>query len=121
MSTIKDYVVRLVQSVHSNQQSHFSPLLMATRYDLRSKDRKNYKELSEVKLPRSQHRIQRDTTLYELEIVEEDVYTNRVKVHYIGYESDDDEWRDRTEIVTLKHKKEPDIVGKLKINPARFY
>lgn len=81
---------------------------MATRYDLRNKDRKNYRELSEVKLPRAQ--CWRGTTLYELEIVEEDVYTNKVKVHYVGYGSDDDEWRDRTEIVTLKPEYEP---GKL--------
>ena len=65
---------------------------MATGYNLRSKD------------PR------KDTMLYELEILE-DVYTNRVKVHYIGY--DNDEWRDKAEIVTLKHKMEPGSVGRL--------
>ena len=45
--------------------------------------------------------------------MEEDLYTNRVKVHYIGYESDDDEWRDKAEIVTLKQEKEPGIAERL--------
>ena len=31
-------------------------------------------------------------------------------MHYIGYDSDDDEWRDRADIVTLKPVQEP---GKL--------
>ena len=79
---------------------------MATGYDLRKKDEKNYKDLCNFQLPRSK-RIKKDPTLYELEIVEEDVYTNRVKVHYIGYDSDDDEWRDRADIVSFKPRHEP--------------
>ena len=74
---------------------------MATRYELRKKDKKNYKDLCQVQLPRAK-RIKKDATLYELEIVEEDVYNNRVKVHFIGYDSDDDEWRNKADIVSLK-------------------
>ena len=76
---------------------------MATRYELR-KDKKNYKDVSQIQLLRSK-RIKKDTTLYELEIVE-DVYNNRVEVHYIGYDSDDDEWQDKADIVSLKPQHE---------------
>lgn len=76
-------------------------------YSLRNREIKNYKELTQLKLPRIQRRSQKNTTLYELEVVDEDAYTNRVKVHCIGYGSDDDGWRDRSEIVTLKPKNEP--------------
>ena len=74
---------------------------MATAsYDLRKKERKDYKQLSDFQLPRL--RAAKDKLkLYELEIVEEDVLTQRVKVHYIGYGSEDDEWRDKDEIVDL--------------------
>lgn len=70
-------------------------------YDLRKKERKDYKQLSDLQLPRL--RAAKDK-LYELEIVEEDVLTQRVKVHYIGYGSEDDERRDKDEIVDLKPK-----------------
>ena len=76
---------------------------MATRYELRRKDKKNYRDLCQVQLPRAK-RIKKDidATLYELEIVEEDVYNSRVKVHYVGYDSGCDEWRDKADIVSLK-------------------
>ena len=74
---------------------------MATAsYDLRKKEWKHYKQLSDLQLPRL--RAAKDK-LYELEIVEENVLTQRVKFHYIGYGSEDDEWRDKDEIVDLKH------------------
>ena len=74
---------------------------MATAsYNLRKKERKDYKQLSDLQLPRL--RAKRDDKLYNLDIVEEDVLTQRVKVHYIGYGSEDDKWRDKDEIVHLK-------------------
>ena len=75
---------------------------MATAsHDLRKKERKDYKQLSDLQLPRL--RVKQDDKLYELDIVE-DVLTQRVKVHYIGYRLEDDEWRDKDEIVHLKPK-----------------
>ena len=71
---------------------------------------RSYKDVSQIQLPRAKH-IKKDTTLYELEIVEEDVYNNKVKVHYIGYDSDDDEWRDKADIVSLKPQHESDSVS----------
>ena len=46
--------------------------------------------------------------LYELEILEND-YTGRVKVHYTGYDSDCDEWRNKEDIVVIH----PQIQGVL--------
>lgn len=74
---------------------------MATRYQLRRKDKKNYRDLCQVQLPRAKCIKDIDATLYELEIVE-DVYNSRVKVHFVGYDSGCDEWRDKADIVSLK-------------------
>ena len=46
--------------------------------------------------------------LYELEILEND-YTGWVKVHYTGYDSDCDEWRNKEDIVVIH----PQIQGVL--------
>ena len=60
---------------------------MATAsYNLRKEERKDYKQLSDLQLPRL--RAKQDNKLYDLDIVEEDVLTQRVKVHYIGYGSE---------------------------------
>ena len=76
---------------------------MASNYDLRTRERKNYDESSIPALPRSRPtQPKKDTTLYELEIVEEDSYNERVKVHYLGYGSEDDEWRHKKDIVQMK-------------------
>ena len=44
-------------------------------------------------MARSQHE------LYDLDVVERDSGSGRVKVHSIGYSSGDDEWRDESDIV----------------------
>lgn len=72
-------------------------------YDLRTKERRNYNESKMAMIPRSRRsRAKKDDTLYELEIVEEDHYNAKVKVHYTGYGSEDDEWRDKDDIVQFK-------------------
>ena len=43
--------------------------------------------------------------LYQLEIIEEDATNGKVKVHYTGYGSDDDEWRDKEDIVVVESSK----------------
>lgn len=79
-------------------------------YTLRNQERKNYKELSQLQLPRATRvRAREAPQLYELEIVEEDAYTGRVKVHYTGYGSDCDEWRNKEDVVTIQ----PQIQGAL--------
>ena len=37
--------------------------------------------------------------LFDLEVLERDSGSSRVKVHYTGYGSSDDEWRDEKDIV----------------------
>ncbi len=54
--------------------------------------------LSDTILPRSSRKKSQDT-LYPLEILEHEA--GKVKVHYIGYGSSDDEWRDEDEIVDI--------------------
>lgn len=72
----------------------------STGYNLRNQEAKDYKVLSTLRLPRAKH-VKKDDKLYELEVIEEDVYTSRVKVHYVGYDSEHDEWRDKADIVHL--------------------
>lgn len=68
-------------------------------YNTRGK-RVNYKQLSEgTPLPRSK-RAKKDE-LFPVEIVERDATSGRVKIHYCGYSSEDDEWRDPGDIVDL--------------------
>ena len=73
----------------------------------RSVSRPDYVALSAVKLPRSR-KISHDTRtgtegdsdeLYRLRVVDED--DSMVKVRYIGYSSDFDEWRRKDDIVEL--------------------
>ena len=68
---------------------------------IRSKRVINYKELADVKLPRTK-RPQRTRShgLYPIEVVER-APDNRVKIHYIGYHARFDEWRDESEIELL--------------------
>ena len=72
-------------------------------YNLRNQKRKNYRALENPPLPRAQAtRMKQSQRLYELEVVEEDDYTGRVKIHYIGYDSDCDEWRNKKDVVVIQ-------------------
>ena len=51
----------------------------------------------DVPLPRKE-RVNTNT-LYEIEVVEEDLESDKVKIYYIGYSNKYDEWRCRDEIV----------------------
>ena len=68
---------------------------MAT-YSLRSKERKNYREIADIRLPRPE-RLQATNKLYPVKVLERD--NQRVKIHYVGYSNVHDEWRD--EEITL--------------------
>ena len=73
--------------------------------DQRALRRLNYKEMSEVRLPRAK-RVQKggDDKLYPIEIIDSE--RDRVKVHYVGYDSSYDEWRESGDVVPLDS---PDI------------
>ena len=63
---------------------------------LRDRQPKDYK--TNVKLPRASKRKRNaDDELYRIEVLEEK--EERVKVHYIGWSEEYDEWRDRADIV----------------------
>ena len=65
--------------------------------------RVDYKEFSDVKLPKAQRtkrcRAMTDR-LYPVEIIEEDAH--RYKVHYVGYSNTYDEWKPKEELVPLE-------------------
>ena len=63
-------------------------------------NRVNYKELTKVILPRAV-REKQETKLYSVNIVERNSTTYKVKIHYIGYDSCEDEWRNEGDIVDL--------------------
>ena len=67
-------------------------------YELCQGQRKDYKELADTKLLQAKRSSKHDTDkLFAVEIVEEE--ENRVKIHYTGYSSKHDEWRDKEDIV----------------------
>lgn len=76
----------------------FQEDIMASHYSLRYQQKKNYKKLGDTKLPKVRP-TKTTEKLYELEILEEDTSTGKIKVHYIGYGSEDDEWREKEDIV----------------------
>ena len=55
-------------------------------YSLRTTERKNYKENSDVEVPRGRRALQKPPKdeLYPIEIVEWDDEQGKVKVHYLG-------------------------------------
>ena len=79
--------------------------MTAMAYNLRNHERINYRAIENPTLPRDRAtRTQGSQRLYELEIVEEDDYTGRVKVHYIGYDLEYDERRNKEDVVVIQPK-----------------
>ena len=66
-------------------------------YNLRTQATKNYKDTCTLRMPRAE-RVEHDPDkLYAVEVLEKD--ENRVKIHYVGYSTVHDEWRDVEDIV----------------------
>lgn len=82
------------------------PKRLATRPD--------YRQLSDVKVPRIARRSNKgykagssiDKKLYRLRVLEEDEENGRVKVGYIGFSDEYDEWRRLEDIVTVEEEEE---------------
>ena len=72
--------------------------MAAHGYQTRGK-RVDYKELNKVVLPRAIR--EKKSRLYSVEIVEQNVLAGKVKIHYVGYSSSEDEWRDAADVVDL--------------------
>ena len=73
---------------------------MASRnhdYNLRRKHSKDYRQMSDLDLPRSKRTSQMNK-LYPISIVGRD--GSRVKIHYVGHSDAYDEWREVDDIVT---------------------
>ena len=77
----------------------------------RAVKRPNYRELADIKVPRiarngSRNRMTTSSAsserLYHLRILERDEVNGSVKVRYIGYGEDSDEWRKEEDIVNLE-------------------
>ena len=71
-----------------------SDLPIALRRCKRARSPVNYREADMVKLPRASRS---EDKLYPVTILEQD--NDKVKVHYIGYSSSYDEWKDEDELV----------------------
>ena len=59
----------------------------------------DYKELADVKLPKSRAAKRSDSRLYPVEVIEKDSALGRAKIHYVGYSARYDEWRNDSDIV----------------------
>lgn len=69
---------------------------------LRQRTRVDYRLLSDVKIPRSEHcktRVNAESQLYRCRVVDRDA-CGQVKVHYIGYGRQYDEWKAADEVVS---------------------
>ena len=77
-----------------------SQALGGRRYNTRG-NHVNYRELTKVILPRAVREKQTDSKLYSVDVVERNPLTHKVKIHYIGYDSDQDEWRDEADLVDM--------------------
>lgn len=71
----------------------------AKKYKTRGR-RVDYKAANDIILPVAKKRSRpKKSELYPVEVVERDAQSKRVKLHYTGYGSSDDEWRDEDDIV----------------------
>lgn len=71
---------------------------IATRRPRRALKAVNYRQLENPKLPKSSVCATRDK-LYPITVLEED--HSKVKIHYVGYSSAFDEWREQSELECL--------------------
>ena len=86
-------------------------------YSLRTSKR-NYRELTSVKLPKARKTSSKDT-LYPIKVVEID--GSRARIHYVGYNNSDDEWRDLSELVTIPHQGRNVTIHDTPIQPHILY
>ncbi len=67
-------------------------------YSLRQLQRKNYRDLADIKLPPARKELPAET-LYPVEVVNVDKESGHVKVHNVGYDAEFDEWKQEEDIV----------------------
>jgi hypothetical protein len=81
-------------------------------YSLKKRKATSYAEVNLLHLPKPMKR-KREAKLYPVLVIEEDKENGRVKVHYVGYSTKFDEWKDTDEIEDLPGKDTPDVTEKL--------
>ena len=73
---------------------------MVNPYNLRNSHHKwNYKQINDIALPRIKRSRERRDKLYPIEVVERQ--GSRVTIYCVGYNDDNDEWQEFSEIVPL--------------------
>ena len=99
---------------------------MAKRIRKLKWDKANYKELASLKIPNNggatvkRQKIQKNE-IYPVDIIERE--NGRVRVHYIGYESGYDEWKDEAELEVIEEdaeETEPLVTEKI-LEPYSLY
>lgn len=111
--------------LHAHEQLLCASMMEASitkKYNTRPGRRVDYKASSDIVLPvakRSRRSRQIESELYPVEVLERDEEAKRVKVHYTGYGSSDDEWKDEDDIVdfTQEHE-ECDLEPQYLITPT---
>ena len=65
---------------------------------LRSKRSINYRETGEIHLPRPKKVQSKSDQLFPVKVVDKDDSGKRIKIHYVGYSTKYDEWRDECDL-----------------------
>ena len=73
--------------------------LVAPALWLQSKKRINYREASDLRLPGTEKVRARSDKLFAVEVVEKEA--KHVKVHYVGFLTKYDEWREESELESV--------------------
>ena len=93
---------------------------MAKRIRKLKLDKANYKELASLKIPCNvKRRKVNSKELYLVDILERE--EGRVRVHYIGYESTHDEWKDEAELEVLEEDSEEPEPSEELLEPYSLY
>jgi len=87
-----------------------------SRRPKRSTHRPNYKFLADIELPKAKRSCTKKDKLYAVTIVGRQ--GTKLKVHYVGYGSQYDEWRDKADIVPLDRSKKSDADAERDCNPV---
>ena len=95
------------------------PVIQQLRLSYQERSPKSYKKLATVDLPRAQRVKAADpNVLYRVEVLERD--NERVKVHWIGYSDDKDEWIPANSLTTLDSSQECKSGGVLHLEHSDF-
>ena len=91
---------------------------------LRSKKRVNYREADDVRLSRAERARSPSNELFPVHVIERT--DERVKVHYVGYSSSYDEWRDESELESIDvnepaESHEDSMCGECSYEPFSLY